>query len=359
MSEALSMSGPMTLAVSPNVISSQALALGHTHYVLLDGQMTDLFGQALAPASHSPSPEKAMASQTSATCGPHGSNSSASADLSLSLASRLQAKTRSLGSTLFRLTWKVRVTPSGRLIPALRGTAHRISGNVCTSWPTTTVQDSVRMPGADFATPNITLNHAASYAHWPTPNTPSGGRSMDPSKMSVTGKTLDGRKHTVSLEHVVRFASWPTPRNEDSESTGAHRGKPDTLHSATQLAHWITPQTHDDKERGNTMADHHYSPHDLSNQSLLATWATPSTRDWKDSPGMATTGIDPDGTERTRLDQLPRQAQLTDSGATPNGSPAGTEKRGQLNPALSRWLMGLPRAWDDCAPEPLRRRKAK
>jgi hypothetical protein len=60
---------------------------------------------------------------------------------------------------------------------------------------------------------------------------------------------------------------------------------------------------------------------------------------------MSTTGVNPDGTERSRLDQLPRQA-----GLTLNGSPAQTEKPGQLNPAFSRWLMGYPEEWDDCAP---------
>jgi hypothetical protein len=35
-------------------------------------------------------------------------------------------------------------------------------------------------------------------------------------------------------------ANWPTPRSEDSESTGAHRGTPDTLTSAAKAA-WATP----------------------------------------------------------------------------------------------------------------------
>ena len=40
-------------------------------------------------------------------------------------------------------------------------------------------------------------------------------------------------------------------------------------------------------------------------------WPTPAARDGKDSPGMAIEGTNPDGTTRIRLDQLPRQAQLT------------------------------------------------
>ena len=51
----------------------------------------------------------------------------------------------------------------------------------------------------------------------------------------------------------------------------------------------------------------------------------------------------------------------TDSGEKQNGSSAATTNTGQLNPALPRWLQGLPAAWESCADmvTPLRRQSRK
>lgn len=77
-------------------------------------------------------------------------------------------------------------------------------------------------------------------------------------------------------------------------------------------------------------------------------YPTPSARDWKDSPGMAFHSVNPDGSKRTRLDLVPRIAYLA-VGSTSSGSTSKMVNKGQYNPAHSRWLMGLPPEWDDCA----------
>lgn len=62
----------------------------------------------------------------------------------------------------------------------------------------------------------------------------------------------------------------------------------------------------------------------LMDWAMMAGRPTAASRDHKDSPGMAETGTNPDGSERSRLDQLPRVANLL-TGPNPSGGHAGTE----------------------------------
>lgn len=232
------MSLPQTSPDSPNAISSQASGSGPTPSAEPDGPTTAPSGPVAAHASLSARQAKAAGLLTSGTYGPPSIGSLSSADHLSSLVSRLRARTDLLGSTLFKLTWKDRVTPAGRSISALRASARRTSGS--------------------------------GFIGWPTPRSTESGHSTGNPDRAFDGKSR--------LEDTVFLSGWPTTTTRDWKDGG----NPDVnvplnalLGRVAWLAGWPTPQTHDTTKRGNTNADHHSFPHDLPN---MAEWCDQPAR---------------------------------------------------------------------------------
>lgn len=352
-----------------------------------DGQTIGTCGAFPAPASLSARQAKALGLLTSGTYGQPRSISSAPAALSQSLASRLRVLTASLGSTLFSLTWKVRPTPAGRLIPALRASARPTSGNGCIGWPTCTVNDSTGSQYAysrgDKSKPVLKLPGAVDLASWPTPcqqDGPKGGPGQGVDRLPVcadlvgwvtprTSDSKDGnlcrdRARGISMPEQAQLAGWPTPRAAEAGPDFAIADRPNSgglsLQTTAQLAGWPSPQAANavqgaedilakrsrDARCGLMLTDVAESclGGKVKNKPLLlSTWDTPAARDFR-TANLKSFKERGGGQKGEQLAN-----QVVHSGPTAFGSPAETGKRGQLNPAHSRWLMGLPPEWDGCA----------
>lgn len=302
---------------SRSATSSPELVSGHMLCVWPGGRITNRYGQEVAHASLSPRLAKALGLMTTGICGLRLVGLSSSADLSASLASRLQVVVRIHGSTLYKMTWKEWDTPSGLRRFRLRASVRRTSESGPTGWPTPVVGD---MTGG--------------------PRPPDKKRGPAPGLQSATALT-----------------GWPTPTTELAmrEKRYAQGGMPFSM--AAALTGWVTPTSRDWKDSAGMTAQREGKERldQLPRQAFMMGWPTPTTSNTR-SPSVdaAMNMYRQDGSKtQQRLQDfagITGPLRLTVFGEMRTGSFVEMENGVQLNPAHSRWLMGLPRAWDESSP---------
>ena len=104
----------MTSRDTPSATSSPESADGATPCASRDGLMTDLFGQAVVPASPSAIWGKEQSNKMAATYGRIGQGSSMSSSQTLSLANKLMKRLPLAGLMMSSMTWKKKRTPALR-----------------------------------------------------------------------------------------------------------------------------------------------------------------------------------------------------------------------------------------------------
>lgn len=167
-----------------------------------------------------------------------------------------------------------------------------------------------------------------------------GRTSNGSSSSAALQKSLESKLRALTQGHgsilfKMTWKEWLTPSGRSrSRLRASVLGT-----SVTACTGWPTPMVNN--VRGPQKGPNREGGMCLGMCAALSAWPTPSSTivDAKPRPPI-TSGRKP----------TDPQIGLADIAVHLTGSHAATESIGQLNPALPRWLMDLPEAWDRSAP---------
>lgn len=326
-------------------------------------------------ASRSASPGSRKGPKTSGTSGPKCHESSEKSDpVGYSLRTYLASELSRLTSS--SKTWKDRGTPAGRSWWVLTTSEGRTAARGCglsegSDWPTPTAHESETRTNCGGSNGRVGPERpmlAGAARLWPTATagdakgSGAAGYSTESGRHSgttLTDAAADGSRgsltHMRGNPTLLGKATWPTPRAEDSEQTGAHGGKADTLTSASRL--WACPQARDWKDSGPTQGNRK-SPNlgtqcaGLPDQESHSTHGKPQDCPTPTAHDGRRPGVDIHSTQGGNLSRDVAMEWPTPR-ANRHGAPDSHGKapiRGSLNPRWVAQLQGFPVDWLDSPP---------